>query len=78
VCRVFFIFKESFPGFARMRFSHEDWISLKGEGHYEVNPDTLRWLIEAWRGLRQNPESCLDLDLLAFLDRAQTEAAQGH
>jgi hypothetical protein len=33
VCRVFFIFKESFPGFARMRVSHEDWISLKGEGH---------------------------------------------
>jgi hypothetical protein len=32
VCRVFFIFKESFPGFARMRVSHEDWISLKGEG----------------------------------------------
>jgi len=29
--RVAFIFKESFPGFARMRFSHEDWISLKGE-----------------------------------------------
>ena len=32
MCRVFFIFKESFPGFARMRVSHEDWISLKGEG----------------------------------------------
>ena len=26
------VFKESFPGFARMRVSHEDWISLKGEG----------------------------------------------
>jgi len=36
VCRVFFIFKESFPGFARMRFSHEDWISLKGEGQYNT------------------------------------------
>ncbi len=45
---------------------------------YEMNPDTLRWLLEAWRGLRQNPEKCLDLDLLAFLDRAETEVAQGH
>jgi hypothetical protein len=41
VCRVFFIFKESFPGFARMRVSHEDWISLKGEGHRQQSASPL-------------------------------------
>jgi len=29
----FFISKESFPGYARMRFSHPEWTNFRGEGH---------------------------------------------
>ena len=31
VCLVFFISKESFPGYARMRFSHPEWTNFRGE-----------------------------------------------
>ena len=46
--------------------------------HYpkEVNPDTLRKLIGWWRQLAREPRLCRDLDICAFLDRAETKDAQ--
>jgi len=41
----------------------------------EINPDTLRSLITWWRRLRAEPQLCRDLDVCAFLDRAETDAS---
>ena len=37
----------------------------------EVNPEVIRYLIDAWRALITHPEHCQDVSLLAFLDRAE-------
>jgi len=43
----------------------------------EVNTDTLRCLAVEWRRLITEPERCRDLDICAFLDRVEAEAAGG-
>jgi hypothetical protein len=42
----------------------------------EVGPGTLRTLIGWWRRLAREPELARDLDICAYLDRVETEAAQ--
>jgi hypothetical protein len=42
----------------------------------EINPDTLRSLIGGWRRLAGEPRLCGDLDICAFLDRAERKDAQ--
>ena len=59
--------------------AQDDYIRLRpgfaGDYPLEVNPDTLRVLIARWRRLGRKPHLCRDLDICAFLDRAETKAA---
>ena len=40
----------------------------------EINPATLKQLIILWKKLAGNPQLCADMDVCAFLDKAETEA----
>ena len=42
----------------------------------EIHPATLRNLIAAWQRLATEPGLCRDLDICAFLDRVEAEAAE--
>ena len=42
----------------------------------EINQATLRQLIVLWKKLADKPQLCRDMDICAFLDKAETEAAE--
>ncbi|MEM9352896.1 MAG: hypothetical protein AAGA92_07780, partial [Planctomycetota bacterium] len=50
VCRVRFIVGESFPGFARMRSSHNTRLNFRGENH-DRNPDIYEAFVQLACGL---------------------------